>query len=71
METRTKNLKVFQFISQNPGRSGVTKVMADIAKNTKIGAICLLKTTKSPRYESLQSIGDAGERMLMILLAKD
>lgn len=66
MEKRNTNkLKITQFISQNPGKSGVTKIISDIAKNTKIAAICLKKTVRSKRYKDLEAIGNQGDFLLM------
>jgi len=60
--------KVIQFISTNPGKSGVTRLMDRISRKLKISAYVIKKTVKD--YVGIKEIGDAGDTLGILSIVK-
>jgi len=60
--------KVIQFISTNPGKSGVTRLMDRVSRRLKIPVYVIKKTVKE--YVGIKEIGDSGDTLMSAVLTK-
>jgi len=60
-----KNPKIIQFVFNTLGKSGVSSLMADIARKLRIPTFCIKKTIFEPRFESIKPIGTPAEEMIL------
>jgi len=62
-----KKTKIVQFMSENPWKTGVTKIMERIANVLGIPAVVINKNIKS---RTIKQIGDSGEKNLLFKAKK-